>query len=423
MNNFSLFDNIGKSCHAALNFEKVNGRSSTVSVSGLQLSSRHNPEDEAYFQAANILISDTIYLYGIGLGYLPEELIKRHSLKTLHVKIMNFKLFLLILGLRDQGVWLKDKRVKISLATIEINTDATLFVFPPDLILADDARERTKNVLASHLLSNVTKNQFKENDPVLRTRLKQNYAYLKSDKNIDLLIDLAKGKEAVVIGAGPSVERQIPKLKLLYNLKKRPVMICVATASKLIVDAGIIPDYLVIVDKDVALSHPLVCNFADLKESRLVYFPLVMPEVLRAWKTERYFAYSRGKVYDEVKLIFPSGYLFSGGSVIHVATDLAVKLGCSSITFYGADFSYNSNQTHAGHLRGTLPNYQNIASPKDTKHSLKNGYGDKVNTHSSFISYLIEMEKYIKFHPEVKFWNSSKSGAFIQGCKFTQDCR
>ena len=407
---------------SCLSFKTVNGISRTVSVSDLQLSSRHDPRAEARYQAANIALSDTISLYGLGLGYLPEELLKRDDIRTLNIKIMNIKLFSLILSLRDQRAWLSDKRVAISIASLDSNVESPYFVFPPDFLLADDATEKVRNILSTDLSDNFTKRQFKLDDPSLIKRIKENYPYLEKDKDVDLLIDMAKGEDAVIIGAGPSLEACLPKLRSLYDLKTKPILICVGTASKLVVDAGIIPDYIVIIDQDTSISHPLVCNFSDVKGTSLVYFPLVMPEVLNAWTEDRYFAYSKGKIFEEVKSIFPSGYLFSGGSVIHVATDLAAKLGCSRITFFGADFSYNCNRIHAGYQSGALTNYQNVAPPNEAKRSVTNGYGNKVKTHNSFITYLVEMERYIKLHPTIEFWNSSKAGAVIAGCKFTEEC-
>ena len=416
-----LLDEIRGSCSPSLNFNIVTGSSTTISVSGVQLSSRYNPKEEACFQASNIPDRDTIYLYGVGLGYLPEELLKRESVKTLNVKIMNIRLFSLILGLRDQRCWLSDKRVNVSLASVDIDTQASHFVFPPDLLLADCEREKIKNMLSTQINSKFTKNQFKENDPILVKRIKDNYLYLKEDRDVDLLTDSAKGSEAIVIGSGPSLEQCIPKLQALYNSEKRPVLICVATASQLVVSAGIKPDYLVVIDKDTRLYHKLVCDFSVLNDSKLVYFPLVNPELLGAWHGDRYVAYSKAKIFNDVKQKFPNGLLFSGGSVIHVATDLAAKLGCSTITLCGADFSYSNHKTHAGQAHEVVDGYSDVAQPNESMRTVQNGYGENVQTLASFISYLVAMEEYIRFHTEIEFWNSSKVGAFIGGCKFRKD--
>ena len=70
-----------------IDFKIVKGRSNTISVSGLQLSSRHNPEEEADLQESSIADLKEIYLYGTGLGYLPESLLKRTRLSKLNIKV------------------------------------------------------------------------------------------------------------------------------------------------------------------------------------------------------------------------------------------------------------------------------------------------------------------------------------------------
>ena len=62
----------------------------TISISGVQLSSRHDPEREAALQASYIAEFYEFNLYGIGLGYLPEKLLKRTRLRKLNVKVLNF---------------------------------------------------------------------------------------------------------------------------------------------------------------------------------------------------------------------------------------------------------------------------------------------------------------------------------------------
>ena len=48
------------------------------------------------------------------------------------------------------------------------------------------------------------------------------------------------------------------------------------------------------------------------------------------------------------------GQLYVGGSVIHPAVDLAVKMGAARITLFGADFAFPMNKTHAGWNDGDL---------------------------------------------------------------------
>ena len=404
-----------------IDFKIVKGRSNTVSVSGLQLSSRHNPEQEADLQASYITDSEEIYLYGIGLGYLPESLLKRARLTTLNIKLLNLSLFSLILSLRDQRAWISDERVNISLASSDDDARIPYFSLQQDVLLADHHSQNMKNILYTNNCDNFYKKQFRLNEPSLSQRLKDNYLYLENDKGVETLKDTAEDRESIVVGAGPSLEPNLSKIQAYQSRKKRPIIVSVGTASKLLVQNGIIPDYVVVVDKDVSVSHPLVADFSILKETKLVYSPVVQSDLLAAWCGPRYVTYPNSPLFNRVKQIFPKGSLFSGGSVIHTAIDLVRSLGCKTIILFGVDFAYTCDLTHAGHDGSALINYENIVPANQANRWVKDGNGNDIPTHDSYISYLVELEKYIKRHPDIKFRNSSKLGASIRGCGLIED--
>ena len=364
---------------------------------------------------------EMIYLYGVGLGFLPEHLLKRTSLKRLKIKVLNLSLFALILSLRDQSAWLCDKRVDISLASLDTEVKFPNFAFPPELLLVDEATSTIKNILSTNYCDQFSSRQFKRDTPFLLKRVKDNHRNLEKDKGVEHLRGMAQFKKAVVVGAGPSLEVSISKLRSSYFGKSQPVIISAGTATKLLVNAGIVPDYVVIVDKDVSQTHPLVANFLEMKSACLIYSPFVSPALIESWQGDRHVAYSDSPLFDNLKLTIPKGTLFSGGSVIHTAIDLARCLGCECITLHGVDFAYNDSKTHAGHNSGILTNYENISPPNNAKRFVRNGHGDNVPTHDSFIAYLVELERYIKLHPKIQFWNSSRMGAHISGCDFFEE--
>ncbi len=108
--------------------------------------------------------------------------------------------------------------------------------------------------------------------------------------------------------------------------------------------------------------------------------------------------------------------LYVGGSVLHPAVDLAVKMGAATITLFGADFAFPMNKTHAGWKDGELGPGVNEA-----RHWVLDGHGHKVRTQLNFRRYLCELERYIAAHPQVRFLNSSRAGARIIGSTFDQE--
>ena len=89
----------------------------------------------------------------------------------------------------------------------------------------------------------------------------------------------------------------------------------------------------------------------------------------------------------------------------------AVPVNC--YTLFGADFCFSADKTHAGWEDGAL------SSPVATAtHWVLNGMGNRAKTQPNFRSYLCELERYIARHPEIKFYNTSRIGALIDGTSF-----
>ena len=137
------------------------------------------------------------------------------------------------------------------------------------------------------------------------------------------------------------------------------------------------------------------------------------PQVLVAWKGLRYAGYSASPIYAALRQQIAKAQLYVGGSVLHPAVDLAVKMGAARITLFGADFAFPMNKTHAGWNDGDLGPGVNLA-----RHWVLDGHGQRVKTQLNFRRYLGELERYIAGHPEVRFLNSSRAGAMIAGTAF-----
>ncbi len=144
--------------------------------------------------------------------------------------------------------------------------------------------------------------------------------------------------------------------------------------------------------------------------------PLADPQVLEGWQGPRYVGYSASDVFQVLRQRLPRAQLHSGGSVIHPAVDLAVRMGGKRITLFSADFAFALNRTHAGWEDGDLGSQLGVA-----RHWVLDGHGQRVRTQLNFCSYLCELERYIEARPDVAFFNTSRSGAMIAGTTFHGD--
>lgn len=93
----ALFERLQAEDTSVVQAELVQGLGSTLSVNGIQLTSRHDRVHEARIQAASLAEKPQLHVYGTGLGDLPSVLLERAGLERLYVHILNGALFALVL--------------------------------------------------------------------------------------------------------------------------------------------------------------------------------------------------------------------------------------------------------------------------------------------------------------------------------------
>lgn len=389
----------------------LEGQGSTLSVNGIQLTSRHDRVAEAQRQAES-LPSDSpqLYLYGTGLGDLQRVLLAANTLRALHVHILNGALFALVLQLLEQDDWLTDPRVELAYADAASEIRLPFFALPAELVLADDSSARIRDRLVSEVHVGFTNQTFSPDSAETAERLEQGRALLLSDADVADLFDSQRGRDAFIIATGPSLQQHLPRLTEVFHAAQRPVFICVDTAYVSLRQHGIKPDLVISIDHRIAPRH---LPPEDTDGIALVYLPGQDADVLKAWQGPRYGGYSSSPIYSVMRNEIPRGHLHMGGSVIHPAVDLAVKMGAPRVTLFGADFAFPGGKTHTGWGDGHLGPNVDVA-----RHWVLDGRGDKVKTQLNFRSYLIELERYIASHPDVTFLNTSRDGAFIAGTTF-----
>lgn len=395
----------------ALQADLVEGLGSTLSINGIQLTSRHDRTREARLQADSLPAdSPAMHVYGTGLGDLQLELLQRPGVERLHVHILNGAVFALVLQLLDQQAWLADSRVELHYAADLREICLPFFALPSELVLADDynAKIRDRLISETHLAFN--NREFVADNPEIAERLQDNIQQVRADTDAAQLFATHTGEPVFVIATGPSLEQHFEALRSIRSQHARPLFICVDTAYRPLMAQGIKPDVVVSIDQRISLQH---LPADDSAGTALVYMPLVDPVVLSGWEGKRYVAYSASPVFRELREQLPRAELHVGGSVIHPAVDLAVKMGAARVTLFGADFAFPNNKTHAGWSDGDLGPQLGAS-----RHWVLDGHGQRVKTQLNFRSYLCELERYIAARPHVEFYNSSRAGAMITGTIF-----
>ena len=394
--------------------ELVEGNGSTLAVSGIQLTSRHDRVREAQLQAATVPVKErTVFLYGSGLGDMQRVLLQRKKLKNLQVYVMNGPIFALVLHLLDQTEWLSDPRVTLNIAAKEQMVSHPYLTLSSELELADPQTHKFRDRLLIEIKRVLTNMHFSAQSSWLIERLDSNLELLRQDKDVSELFNTLEGDEAYVIATGPSLMKHYDKLRAIRQQVVRPLFISVDTALKPLLDHGIQPDIVVSMDRNIHSGILLPDAPAEIK---LVYIPMVPNEVLAKWPGVRYAALEEHEGYQHLRKKIRRTELFASGSVIHPATDLAVRMGAKKVTLFGADFAFPGEYTHASWGKGELGLQTSMAN-----RSVVDGRGQQVKTMFAFCIYLNHLEAYIANHPDVAFFNTSRDGALIQGARFDEE--
>lgn len=395
----------------------VTGNNQTISVNGIQLSSRHDRMAEAQLFINQLPIDcKHVTVYGIGMGDVPSLLTDNKLIETITVCPLNLALFALLLSYTDQREWLTDSRIAIIELPKQHQIAEPYIAVTPDLLLANNDNATLRDLLVLENNREFANKQHQADDPKLIQRFNENRKYLVKDPDVATLKLTHTQHNTLVIGSGPTLEHHYDYLTVQRALPigKRPLMIAVDTAFKALTSQGITPDILVSIDPKITVAHLP----EKIPESvTLVYFPRVPASVIEHWPGPRFNAYSKGAIYDKLDAQMPKLRLFTNGSVIHPAIDLAVFLKSWQITLFGCDFSYPNNKTHAFWEDGAL-------GPKaaHAKHWVINGHGQRVATDLNFRAYQRSLELYIRSKPQVKFYQSSLEGARIRGAQH-KECK
>lgn len=384
--------------------ELVEGLDSTLRIDGVQLTSRHGRQSEAQLQA-KALPADCheATLYGTGLGDLQAVLLASEQLTQLEVYILNAALLKLVLSLLDQRHWLNDERVRLHLADNQADITVPFAVYPAELVLVAETQAKVRDRIVAELEVPYVNGLQAQQQPKMNAILANNQAFFRDDKDVAALFS-QQTRRVWIAAPGPSLAKHYATLQSELN---RDCLIALDTAVKPLTEQGITPDIVVTLDMEItpAILPGCACP--------LVYFPFTNTELLASWPGPRYLALTGSPQFAALRNNLGYASLYSDGSVIHPALDLAVNMGAEEVVLFGADFAFSGQQTHAGWADGALG-----LGANDTQEWTINGRGERVATLRNLRGYLCGVERFIAEHEQVTFYNTSRDGALITGAVF-----
>lgn len=414
---------------------KSNNLSAKVIKNGksVLLHSAYDPIKEA-----NTLIKeiednvDVVFIFGIGGGYLINAIKKLNinivviepSISFFNLLIDNFKLDKILEDSKITffigGNDIEDIEKFISLKT----TKKVKFFITRSYsnLFTDDALFYQTKVLSIIDKKTININTILRFDKLWAYNIASNVVEIATHYGVNRFFDKYKNIPAVVVSAGPSLEKNIRKLK---ELKDKAIIIAVDTAMKPLSSHNISPHFVITIDPQKKNSKYF--RNVNFKDTVLIAESSVDNEAISSFKGAIYFLDS---IFPLAKYFMrplgKRGDITMGGSVSTAAYDFAIRIGANPIIMLGLDLSFPNHQTHikgSYHEEnffteiGKLDSYDSRIYKVLVSGNLreeKNVYGESVFTDSRFDMYRNWYEEQCKINSSKKFYNATEGGVIIK---------
>jgi Tfp pilus assembly protein PilF len=218
---------------------------------------------------------------------------------------------------------------------------------------------------------------------------------------------LFNGRPAVLVAAGPSLEKNV---HLLRELQGRAVIIAVDTALRLLLPLGIKPDIVTTIDFN-QVNFQKFANVPIDPDISLVYHPGGYYESIRAFQGPRF---TSSRVPNRIpawlmQYVEDKGGLSSGTTVAHMSFYLARHMGCDPIVFIGQDLAFPKNQVHASDLSLWHIDMTDMEMVEDI-------FGEPVGSMTSFKHAIYHFEKAFK-ETQATIIDATEAGAKKEGAR------
>ncbi len=235
-------------------------------------------------------------------------------------------------------------------ATLEPDSEQPVVALDPAVMREhrDAVKQAARLIARTWFGARANQEAKQKNGALYRNNTLRNVRSIAAEADAAVLRDAFGGLPALVIGAGPSLDRNIADIAAHRD---RALIIAADTALRPLLAAGIQPHIVVAADPSETNARHL-CDLPPCPATALVAEGSVDPEALCVFTGRTFFC--RVGDHDPWPWLnergIDCGKLRSWGSVLTTAFDLARTMGCSPIVFAGADLAFTDGRPYA---RGT----------------------------------------------------------------------
>lgn len=373
--------------------------------------------------------NDIIITFGIGLGYLLDEVFNTYPSRIyIYEPDVNFLHF--VLNNVDISQHLASGRVYITndldelLAKLNssfITKDRVEIVYLQNYAVSHnrDLLLLTQKVYDTCKSKMVDINTIKKFSKKWLTNTIENIAAV-NETAMYKLSDLTgkfSGQTALIAGAGPSLNDNIAHIQANRN---NFIIFCVNKALKYLIQNGITPDFVVCLD--ASNMNKTVREMESHIERTNCIMDIRTDSALTKMEFNKIFVNFSNTDFLMNKLAkFNNNLQFfeSGGSATILALISAIKLGFSRIVLAGLDLAFKENVIYAdGEAMNRIsPEQIMVDSVKKNLVRIKSVNGEMVYTREDYEVYIHHIESIIRELKYSEIYNLSSFGAYIDGVK------
>ncbi len=379
-------------------------------------------------------LMEYVIIAGFGLGYIVRYLIENTKFKIL-VYEHSSEIIEFAKKYQDLGDLLDSQRLKIFFDMdglfnfLEENyiKEFNFYIHRPYMTLFPQIYSNIEGILGAYLSKKyINQNTLKRFQKTWLKNIIKNSIYYFRLPGINQIKHNFKNKPAVIVGAGPSLQKNVD---LLREFQKKLLIISTDTALGYLEEKGIVADFVVSVDpqdknslylsgvkKDtapflVADSATSFITFSRYPLEKIIIFDTIFP------------------LYNELKIFWgEKGSLKSGGSVSTTAFDLARFFGCNPIIFVGQDLAYTGLKTHS--YNNFLEKILFLSSTRLNNFETFNAKSlisaDRISVRGNVEKFVFTDRKFLTFIDwfrkeaeltDSELINATEGGAYIEGFK------
>ena len=373
--------------------------------------------------------NDIIIGFGLGLGYILDELYNKYPSK-IFIYEPDLMLLHFVLSNVEMSEFLASGRVYITndldeliakLSQTFITKDKVEIVYLQNYAVVKNKEllmltQKVFDTCKSKMVDVNTITKFSKkwliNSIENVTKINEGTAYKLSDLDNKFV-----GQTALIAAAGPSLNDNIEKLRANRN---KFVLFAVNKAVKYLLDNGITPDFVVCLD--AGNMKKTISGFGENLKNSCCIMDIRTDKNVMAVPFKKFFVnFSDTDFFMKKLLRFNDFMKFNeaGGSASTLALVAAAKMGFSKIVFAGLDLAFKDNVIYTSGETMNRISQEEILVDKVKKNivRVRSVNGDYVYTREDYEAFIQHFSTIIKELNYNEIYNLSTFGAYIHGVK------